>query len=235
MDSVYIVMPAYNEEENMKAVIRQWYPVLEGKDEASRLVIADSGSTDHTHDILLEMKKNGYPQLEILSDTDRYHGPKLMALYVYAVKNGADYIFQTDSDGQTDPAEFEGFWNARREYDGIFGNRTVRGDGKDRAFVENVVCFLLKLYFGVKIPDANAPFRLLKAEVLQKYLNKLPADYNIPNIMLTVYFVHYGERVMFREISFKPRQGGKNTINIRKIIKIGWHALGDFRRFKSKL
>lgn len=158
-----------------------------------------------------------------------------MALYVYAVKNGADYIFQTDSDGQTDPAEFEGFWNARREYDGIFGNRTVRGDGKDRAFVENVVCFLLKLYFGVKIPDANAPFRLLKAEVLQKYLNKLPADYNIPNIMLTVYFVHYGERVMFREISFKPRQGGKNTINIRKIIKIGWHALGDFRRFKSKL
>lgn len=235
MDSVYIVMPAYNEEANIREVVAQWYPVLEGKGADSKIVIADSGSTDRTHEILLEMKKNGYPQLEILSDTDRFHGPKLMALYEYALKNGADYIFQTDSDGQTDPAEFEGFWNARQEYDGIFGNRTVRGDGKDRAFVENVVCFLLKLYFGVKIPDANAPFRLLKAKALQKYLHKLPADYNIPNIMLTVYFVHYGERVMFREISFKPRQGGKNTINIRKIIKIGWHALGDFRRFKKEL
>lgn len=235
MDSVYIVMPAYNEEANIREVVAQWYPVLEGKGADSKLVIADSGSTDRTHEILLEMKKDGYPQLDILSDTDRYHGPKLMALYEYAVKNGADYIFQTDSDGQTDPAEFEDFWNARREYDGIFGNRTVRGDGKGRAFVENVVCFLLKLYFGVNIPDANAPFRLLKAEVLQKYLHKLPADYNIPNIMLTVYFVHYGERVMFREISFKPRQGGINTINIRKIIKIGWHALGDFRRFKKEL
>lgn len=235
MDSAYIVMPAYNEEANIREVVAQWYPVLEGKSADSKLVIADSGSTDRTHEILLEMKKDGYPQLEILSDTDRYHGPKLMALYEYAVNNGADYIFQTDSDGQTDPAEFEGFWNARQEYDGSFGNRTVRGDGKDRAFVENVVCFLLKLYFGVNIPDANAPFRLLKAEVLQKYLHKLPADYNIPNIMLTVYFVHYGERVMFREISFKPRQGGKNTINIRKIIKIGWHALGDFRRFKKEL
>lgn len=235
MDSVYIVMPAYNEEANIREVVAQWYPVLEGKSADSKIVIADSGSTDRTHEILLEMKKDGYPQLEILPDTDRYHGPKLMALYEYAVKKSADYIFQTDSDGQTDPAEFEGFWNARQEYDGIFGNRTVRGDGKDRAFVENVVCFLLKLYFGVNIPDANAPFRLLKAEVLQKYLHKLPADYNIPNIMLTVYFVHYGERVMFREISFKPRQGGKNTINIRKIIKIGWHALGDFRRFKKEL
>lgn len=42
-------------------------------------------------------------------------------------KNHADYIFQTDSDGQTDPAEFAAFWDARKEYDGIFSNRTVRG------------------------------------------------------------------------------------------------------------
>lgn len=29
MDSIYVVMPAYNEEENIEAVVRQWYPVLE--------------------------------------------------------------------------------------------------------------------------------------------------------------------------------------------------------------
>lgn len=52
MDSLFIVMPAYNEEENIEAVIKQWYPILEGKSEKSRLVIADSGSSDKTHEIL---------------------------------------------------------------------------------------------------------------------------------------------------------------------------------------
>ena len=33
MDSLYIVMPAYNEEDNIEKVIESWYPVLEGKSE----------------------------------------------------------------------------------------------------------------------------------------------------------------------------------------------------------
>ena len=46
MDNLYIVMPAYNEEENIREVVQSWYPLLEGKSEDSRLVIADSGSKD---------------------------------------------------------------------------------------------------------------------------------------------------------------------------------------------
>ena len=235
MDILYIVMPAYNEEDNIKAVIKQWYPILEGKSDESRLVIADSGSKDKTHEILVEMKNDKYPKIEILSNTNQYHGPKVIALYDYAIKNGADYIFQTDSDGQTNPDEFETFWNERAEYDGIFGNRTVRGDGKDRAFVEHTVCSLLKLYFGVNVPDANAPFRLMKAETVGKYLYRMPSDYNLPNIMMTTYFAFYKENLNFKEISFKPRQAGVNSVNIPRIIKIGWNALGDFKRFKKDM
>ena len=106
MDILYIVMPAYNEEDNIVDVISSWYPILEGKDPASRLVIADSGSVDRTHD-LLEQFKLDHPQLEILSNTGKQHGPKVIALYDYAIKQGADFIFQTDSDGQTLPEEFD--------------------------------------------------------------------------------------------------------------------------------
>lgn len=232
MDTIYVVMPAYNEEENIESVVKQWYPVLSGKNEKSRLVIADSGSTDLTHAIL-EKLKNTFTQIEVLSNTGKQHGPKVIALYRYAISNGADYIFQTDSDGQTDPAEFESFWNLRDDYDCILGHRSVRGDGNDRAFVEKVVCLLLKLYFGVRVPDANAPFRLMKSSVVEKYINRLPEDYNLPNIMMTTYFAHYKERLTFREVSFKPRQGGVNSINIAKIVRIGWKALGDFRQFKK--
>lgn len=232
MDNLFIVMPAYNEEANIENVVRKWYPLLEQKGENSRLVIADSGSSDSTHDILLKLKGE-LPKLEILSDTGKYHGPKVIALYDYAISNGADWIFQTDSDDQTNPKEFPLFWDLRKQYDGIFGERAVRGDGKSRAFVEHTVCFLLRLYFGVKVPDANAPFRLMNAKVVNKYLYKMDKDYNLPNIMMTTYFAHYKEKMTFKVITFKPRQAGVNSINIPKIIKIGWKALGDFRRLKK--
>ena len=235
METLYIVMPAYNEEENIEAVVEQWYPILNGKSDDSRLVIADSGSKDKTHEILMRIKESKYPKVDILSDTNQYHGPKVIALYDYAIKNGADYIFQTDSDGQTNPDEFLAFWDSRKKYDGIFGNRTVRGDGKDRAFVEHIVCWLLKIYFGVNVPDANAPFRLMKSKTVKKYLYRMPSEYNLPNIMITTFFARYKESIDFKEISFKPRQAGVNSMNIPRIVKIGWNALGDFKKFRKDM
>ncbi|MBR2764570.1 MAG: glycosyltransferase family 2 protein [Blautia sp.] len=232
MDTLYIVMPAYNEEANIENVVRSWYPLLTDKNPRSRLVVADSGSTDATHDILLRLQHT-LPSLEILSDTDRYHGPKVWALYDHAIRSGADYIFQTDSDGQTSPDEFASFWAERDRYDIILGNRTVRGDGKARAFIEKVVVFLLRIYFGAKIPDANAPFRLMRSETVKKYLYLVQPDFNIPNIILTTFFCKGGERVRFKEISFAPRQGGENSINVRNIIGIGMQALKDFSYYRK--
>ena len=85
-------MPAYNEEANIGDTVKMWYKVLEGKSEESRLVIADSGSQDKTHEILIKLQKD-YPKLVILENTEKQHGPKVIALYDYAIKNGVDYIF----------------------------------------------------------------------------------------------------------------------------------------------
>jgi glycosyltransferase involved in cell wall biosynthesis len=235
MDDLYIVMPAYNEEACIESVVRSWYECLEKNGgEGSKLVVADSGSSDRTHEILLKLGEE-LPKLEILKKSEKQHGPKLLALYGYAVENGADWIFQTDSDGQTMPSEFSGFWELRNRYDAVIGNRTVRGDGKYRAFVEKVVVILLKIYFGVDVPDANAPFRLMRTSLVGKYIDRFPKDYNIPNIIFTSYFAHYKENITFREITFKNRDTGKNSIDIGKIVKIGIKALRDFRMFKKNM
>ena len=232
MDSLYIVMPAYNEENNIERVIKEWYPVLDGKSENSRIVIADSGSTDKTHEILLRIQKE-LPQLYILEQSEKQHGPKLIALYKYAIFNNVDYIFQTDSDGQTNPTEFDAFWNIRDKYDGIFGNRCERGDGQVRAFVEYVVCFLLRLYFGINVPDANAPFRLMKTKIVSKYIDRFNEDYTLTNVMLTAFFAYYKEKIIFKKVSFKSRQAGVNSVNIKKIVEIGWRSLNEFNEFKK--
>ncbi|MCR4798131.1 MAG: glycosyltransferase family 2 protein [Lachnospiraceae bacterium] len=231
-DGLYVVMPAYNEEENIREVVLSWYRVLEGKSADARLVVADSGSTDRTHEILSDLKQE-CPKLLLLPTKYKEHGPKLIALYRYAYEQGAEFVFQTDSDGQTLPEEFEAFWEKRHAYDGIIGDRRVRGDGKGRAFIEGVVCLLLKLYFHVDVPDGNAPFRLMKSEMIKRYLDRLPEDYNIPNIMLTTYFAYYRENICFSEITFHPRLRGENKIDVKSIIGHGLRALKDFHAFKK--
>ena len=236
MEPLYIVMPAYNEEANIKTTLDAWYPVIEkhNKTGNSRLVVVNDGSKDNTYKMMQEYAET-HPLFVPLTKPNGGHGSTVIFAYDYAIKSGADWIFQTDSDGQTNPDEFEAFWNEKDNYDAIFGNRTVRGDGKSRAFVEKVVCMLVKHYFGVKVPDANAPFRLMRADKVSKYLGKLKPDYNLPNIMMTTYFVYYKDRVTFKEISFKPREKGTNSINIKKIIKIGQQALKDFRELKKAM
>lgn len=236
MDKLYIVIPAYNEEVNIQKTIQQWYPIIEKHSGggASKMVVVNDGSTDDTWKILCRLSES-MPLLKPLTKKNGGHGSSVLYGYNYAVEMGADYVFQTDADGQTDPGEFEEFWNLRKDYDAVIGKRTIRGDGKARKFVESTVCLLLRIIFGVKVPDANAPFRLMKSGLVKKYIKKLPKNYNLPNIMMTTYFAYYHEKLCFREISFKPRQGGVNSINIKKIIKIGWNALRDFRKLKKQM
>ncbi len=235
MDVLFLVMPAYNEQANIEKVIREWYPVIEGKDANSRLVVADYGSTDKTHEILEDLIGAGFSKLEILENDNHLHGPKLIALYDYAIKCGADFIFQTDSDGQTDPKEFDAFWNNRFRFDALIGNRTVRGDGISRVFVEKTVCLMLRYYFKIRVPDANAPFRLMKTCLVAKYIDRLPGDYFLPNIALTAFFSYYREQICFEEISFKPRAGGNNSINVLSVIKTGLRSMKEFKAFSKNM
>ncbi len=236
MDILYVIVPAYNEEENIDALVRDWYPVIRRHPGGglSRLVVVNDGSTDGTEEKLQSLTR-GYDCLVPLTKKNGGHGSAVLSGYRYALGQGADYIFQTDSDGQTDPAEFESFWQGRETYEAEFGERPVRGDGAARAFVEKILCVILKLYFGVMLPDANCPYRLMSAGYLRRYLGKMPPDYNLPNAILTVLGARDRRKIRFIPVTFRPRRAGKNSINLKKIVKIGIRALRDFAMIRAKL
>lgn len=233
-ESLYIVMPAYNEAENIRTVVAEWYPLLENGNENSRMVISDGGSKDNTLQILYELQAS-YPKLVVIPKPGTDHGTKVILLYKYAIENRADWIFQTDSDGQTVPGEFAGFWNLRNSYDTVMGNRTARGDGMMRKIVENVLRLYIRFFFGVMVPDANAPFRLMRSTVVGRYIGLMPDTFNLPNAVLAACFSRFGERVTYREITFHPRQGGKNFMNIRRICRIGLESVRNFSQIKRNL
>ena len=114
MDKLFIVIPAYNEEENIRQVVEDWYPVVEKHNGGgeSRLVIIDDGSKDSTFDILKSCAEDK-PLLLPLTKPNGGHGATVLYGYRYALDHDADYVFQTDSDGQTLPEEFQPCWAER--------------------------------------------------------------------------------------------------------------------------
>jgi len=230
-DNLFIVMPAYNEESNIGTVAREWHNVVASIGPSSRLVIFNDGSKDRTLEQLRQLEVE-LPQLIGVDKPNSGHGATVQFAYRYALDNGADFIFQTDSDGQTLPQEFEAFWEKRREYDVIIGHRKGRQDGFSRILVTKVLKWVIRFILKEKITDANTPFRLMSRDVLSKYIDTIPKDYNLSNVLLTVRFVKGKAKVLFIPITFRPRQGGVNSINFRRITKIGKQAVKDFRQLR---
>ncbi len=228
-NSLYIIIPAYNEEANVKQLIDDWYPVVENyNDGNSKLIVIDDGSTDNTYQVLQESAKFR-PLLVPLTKPNQGHGATIMFGYNYALEQGADYIFQTDSDGQTIPSEFEQFWKIRDSFDMVIGYRNKREDGFSRIFVTKTLRIIIRICFGVYIMDANTPFRLMKALGLKENMQYIPKGYNLSNVILSVIYAKRNQKVKYIPITFRPRQGGINSINLKKIIKIGLRAFKDFR------
>ena len=234
MDKLYIIIPAYNEEANIELVAREWHEVVAGIGQDSRLVIINDGSKDQTYEKLCALQAE-LPQLLPVTKENGGHGATVLYGYFYALEHGADYIFQTDSDGQTLASEFQGFWEQRNEKKVLIGYRNHREDGISRIFVTKVLKMVLFLIFGIRVTDANSPYRLMPKKLLQKYIVKVPENFNLSNVMLTVLFLRGKENVQFIPITFRPRQGGVNSINLKRITKIGIQAVKDFRTIKKNL
>lgn len=233
MDKLYIVMPAYNEEENIEEVIAQWHPIVERTGEDSRLVVVDDGSKDQTYEKLMECQKK-YAQLIGVTKVNEGHGATVLRAYRYAIDQGAEYIFQTDSDGQTLPEEFWPLWKNRRKGGLQIGQRKDREDGASRVFVTRVLRLVLFLIFRVWVTDANTPYRLMTAKELEEVLEKIPQGYNLSNVIMTVIY-EKKKKVTYYPITFRPRQGGTNSINLKKIIRIGRQAVKDFWKLRKEI
>lgn len=237
MSKIYFVMPAYNEAENIENTIQQWYPVvkkLADEGEESRLAIANDGSKDNTFAIMQGLKEK-YPLFEPLDKPNSGHGATVLYLYRHAIKNGADFIFQTDSDGQTNPDEFWQMWENREEFDFQIGYRKGREDGGSRIFVTKTLRLVVWMMFHVWVIDANTPFRLMATDKLQPIMDVIPADYFLCNVAISAIAVKWHYKIGWYTITFKPRQGGVNSINMKRIFKIGWKALSDFMTINKKL
>ena len=226
-----VVMPIYNEAANIASVLREWFACLESAAPDFVFFAINDGSKDNTASVLHSLAHECGPRLRVVSKPNSGHGSSCREGYELALATGARWIFQIDSDGQCDPAFFPAIYEQRANHDCVFGYRRTRDDGFGRMAITRSYRLLLWILTSAFMRDANVPYRLMRASAVRAALRRVPADVDLQNVALTISLKREPElRWKHVPIHFRARRGGENSINYRKIAKMGFRFLRDFHR-----
>lgn len=231
-EKLSVVIPIYNEQQNISAVLSEWVTTLRKCEAELQLLAVNDGSTDATHEVLVREQQR-IPELEVIDQANAGHGRSCRLGYERAVKGSATWVLQIDSDGQCDPQFFTEFWKKREDYDCIFGCRVSRDDGWMREVVSWACRRAVHLGARVLIADPNVPYRLIRCDILEGALKKIPANFELQNIALALALKRNSAvRVESIPIHFRARRAGSNSLNLPRIVKLGWQMFRDLKRIR---
>lgn len=210
---VLIIIPAYNEEENIGRVVRQ---MIDRAPQYDYLVVND-GSSDSTIDIC-RRKNFSYLDLPINMGI----GGAVQAGYVYAEKKGYDIAVQMDGDGQHDIAYLDRLLDPilKNEADIAIGSRFIEKEGfqstAGRRMGINILSGLIWITTGKKIMDVTSGYRAVNRRFITIYSKDYPADYPEPEAIVAA-IMHRG-RIKEVPVKMHAREGGTSSITLKKSV-----------------
>lgn len=230
MKNLAITIPVFNEEKTIEKVVVGWSSVLDQSE--FDIILINDGSIDNTQTILSDLEKK-IKNLVIINKKNEGHGMSVIKGYKYAVDNNYSYIFQTDSDDQFSPTDFEKFWSKRNrldEFDIILGSRKIRNDPILRIFLSKVILRnILKIFFGKNLVDPNIPYRLMSRNFTLKFLKTEPENYIAPNIIMSL----FANDVLSIDVLHYKRIYGEVSWSIMKLYNFGKRLLSDLNNFRK--
>ena len=232
-----IVMPAYNEEEVIETVVKQWTDLLTRQfpAENTRLIVINDGSRDNTGAILDQIKDR-YPKLMVVHQVNGGHGNAVVNGYRQAVALDSEFVFQTDSDDQFISDDFGKLWEKRDKSPFILGYREERYDAPARLIITKILRLSIAFIYGTYIMDSNIPFRLIRGTFLKKLLAQLPTPTPFaPNIFLAVMAKKAGFNTFDIPITHKERLTGTVSILKWKLLKVCIQSFKELAQFRFEL
>ncbi len=161
-----IVLPAYNEEPNVAAVVQQALDCLPRLADEYEVIVVDDGSSDGTSKAVEPLLAEHHPRVRVLRhERNQGYGAALRTGFSRA---SHDYVFYTDADRQFDIAELEYLLPLLREYDAVVGFRVYRYDSPTRLVASTVYNWIVRILFRVRVRDVDCSFKLFRREVIDK-------------------------------------------------------------------
>jgi dolichol-phosphate mannosyltransferase len=170
LDKKIVIIPTYNEKENIEAIIRKVFSLAVPFD----ILIVDDNSPDGTGQIVKSLQQT-FPGLHILERKEKNGlGTAYIAGFHWCLEKGYDYIFEMDADFSHNPEDLPRLYDAcRNGADMSIGSRYVTGVNvvnwpMSRVMLSYFASKYVRMITGMKIHDTTAGFVCYKSEVLNK-------------------------------------------------------------------
>ena len=219
-DSLAVVMPVYNEEGAIAAVLDKWLSMLDRLDDVEyQIHVYNDGSKDKTKEILAQYEKGRENKLVVHNKPNSGHGATILLGYQENSRNH-DWIFQIDSDDEMGPELFPDLWERRRDYDFLLGIREGRKQVLPRKIISFVSRQVVRIFYGKRtVWDVNSPYRLMRSKVFYKIYQEIPRDTFAPNVIISGMVAKCGLRYYQQMIPQRDRQTGEVSIKKWKLFK----------------
>jgi glycosyltransferase involved in cell wall biosynthesis len=210
--SLSIVLPAYNEQDNVRAAVSGAARAAAGLVPEYELVVVDDGSRDATAERLAALEAELDGRLRVLSHpVNKGYGAALRAGFRAA---RGQLVFYTDSDNQFDLGELAGALPLMDDHDAVLGYRVRRRDPFARLFTSAVFNRLTCLALGVRVRDLT-----------------LESDDFFIDAELVACLFHAGARCTQIPVRHLPRLAGRSSVRASDVPR----TLRSLARMRGRL
>jgi glycosyltransferase involved in cell wall biosynthesis len=195
---ISVVIPAYNEEEAIGAVVDELIEIL--RDGTYEIIVVDDGSIDNT------VKVGQEKRVKLIQHT---HNIGYGAAIKTGIKNAAnDLIMIIDGDGSYPVKAIPELLKVADQYDMIVGSR--RGEEVKIPLYRRPAKWFLSMLANylseTKIPDINSGMRIFRRKDVEKFFNILPNKFSFTTTMTLTYHTT-GLLVKYVPINYYKRVG----------------------------
>ena len=236
-EKISILIPAFNEEENIISTIKETVNVFKNLNKNYEIIIVDDGSIDDTYNKVVKNVNIYKDKVKI----DRYPSNKGKG---FAIKHGfdfitGDYILFLDADLDLHPSQIENFLKLIREdkADVVIGSKmnkdSIVSYPPTRKVLSIGYYFLIRLLFNLPVKDTQTGLKLFKYEALKIGLSKVVVKKYAFDLELLAILNKRNYKIIEAPIYLKPtRKYGR--IGIRDIFKIFIDTIAIFYRLYIK-
>ena len=218
MSKNLVIIPTYNEKENIKKIILKVFSL----EKQFEVLIVDDGSPDGTAKIVKDMQKKFQKNLHIQERTGKLGlGTAYIHGFKWGLKNNYDYIFEMDADFSHNPDDLIRLYNACAKDNGdvSIGSRYINGVNivnwpMSRLLMSFFASKYVKTITGMPKHDSTAGFKCYKKEVLQKIdLDKIQFIGYAFQIEMKFTAWKYGFNIIEVPVIFTDRQEGNSKMS----------------------
>lgn len=220
MNNVLVIIPTYNEIENVKKII----PVVLEQNENIDILIVDDNSPDKTGDYVEKLSKEN-PRVKLIRREKKLGlGTAYIAGFKYALANNYDYVFEMDADFSHDPNEINNFLEAIKDADVVLGSRYINGVRvlnwpMSRLLLSYFASVYTRIITGLPVKDATGGFKCFRIDVLKAIdLDNIKSNGYSFQIEMTFKAYKKGFRIKEIPIVFLDRVKGKSKMS-KKIVR----------------